>query len=1011
MNELPSLSFLLVYNAAFVLYLLFARAPLATILNAVTLSLGIASASVAIILLPAYLFLPDRAQALATLCVAIGVVSAPIAVWRFARDRVVPRIPLLEVILINIVALFAAAPGLAYWLDPLLLLLGERVFSSRALGFVHFLLQLWPTWLALGMLRRGPPGDARLRLLLAFWTVVTSAWILVGPAARALLQFDGSSATSLAMSLVASLLAVHVGLALLGVIMLLRSGEGLDSKPELPDELRFFAGRVYVGKMVWISALLLGAAVYVLLRWLFGPAGVWPRELERQVFAAAAAVALARVLMPEPAGGESPETIQQPERLRSFAGQTGGLFFVLLAFGVLLLLGWAKRGVEWVHTPFSWLPLGAEVIRFVAGAVIIVVLLGFVFTALEALGSGARDWKRLRFKSTIACLLALALYQYATMPRQHWGPEVSQETQLVRGRIYVRTETGDDQLARKVLYLEWGGERRALCDRRNGENLVSVRLVPRTARGERIAECYWPSHWARVAYPDVLYEVFASLPAPDAAAQFTVRAVTGNAAPCHLVEPATVVCDERPVPLDLDPDRVAWPYTAWQPASAWRNNPAGSATFVIDTPAGQYWCGRVQAYTGRLGQPPEWTDVVLVAPAGEKLESYALWGINSDGQARCEDVSWIKNRNTGSSLRFRYGDSWFAISARTTDPEPSVAARAPAASSAPTAPSAPSAPRVSEDPSMAPLPMRAVAREQSPCRLVTDPIPADAVLVCKGRNIVFSSSRTGFPNGFWDGASRYREVPGGGEAFIIDSPAGQYWCGRAQAYASMSRGWPTPRWIDVILVAPVEPVRGERPFWGVNDEREARCDDLRWNKARPRDELLGVKFYYGKVGDKEIWFPVPPPDPFDAPLPMRKVSRNASPCHPRMGPEPAILCRGREIPLDRRMHHPNPDWDTATGWRESPDPGDAFVIDSPAGEYWCGRLQAYAAPRIGPNEQGPREWVDVIVIVRTDARPGSTPFWGLDERREARCETFYWSKGLPGIAFPYERFGRGSVIR
>lgn len=191
----------------------------------------------------------------------IGV--SPFFALMFARDDIMPQISALEIIFLNVAAkaLIFVAPKVIWVLNPFYFWYPPT--DSVMMLWLHNLIMYWPSLVAVVLMRQGAMTNKYLRALLAIWALVIYTILLFGPAIQGVTNFDGSSLLSWVVSLLASLVTVHVVLIVLSLFHLVFGEKDFYDEYE-GTNVDFIASRIYVTELSW--RLLVASAVGY---WLF----------------------------------------------------------------------------------------------------------------------------------------------------------------------------------------------------------------------------------------------------------------------------------------------------------------------------------------------------------------------------------------------------------------------------------------------------------------------------------------------------------------------------------------------------------------------------------------------------------------------------------------------------------------------------------------------------------------------------------------------------------------------
>ena len=327
--------------------------------------------------------LQKPAQTIAVFAMAM----LPFAAVQQARDKLLASITPLGIVLLNVAVDFVPRTGvlplsLAGIVDWLPLPGGAAIPARIAIAYL-------PTWIALLALRRGPPGDPAVRLLLGAWVCWVGLAAIAGPAWQAVSSLAWDSPLAIAAGLAASYLAVHALMLALSFVMFFTgddaAAESLAASVRI-DGLRPLLA-LAIGIAFWASLWLL--AHVAALRAHFGP------------LVLALAFGLAGVLpsrMPSPV----PELPDEPSRApRAPMPKLGFVAQSLVAGAVALVFAYAMwrvqewRSAEWRSlADFTREDLAVEAILVGAALVALLALVGLGCKLYEGLAGGrAPRWK------------------------------------------------------------------------------------------------------------------------------------------------------------------------------------------------------------------------------------------------------------------------------------------------------------------------------------------------------------------------------------------------------------------------------------------------------------------------------------------------------------------------------------------------------------------------------------------------------------------------------------------
>lgn len=433
----------------FLIYVLVNGAGMAKALKLFAYAAG-ATGSFALICLP--ILLLGRVSWYTHIVFYFTLFSLPGAITLVDFDRAVPRISLLGVVLINVLAIhFAESSSWITWL----------LNPFRLDGVFTHLIGLWPSCIALLLAVAGPPGDPRLRLVVGAWTqAVGLIWLL--PIAReALVRFDATDWTSYLLSVVACGAAVHVALLAHSLVAAMK-GKLLSTSRGSVSATRVIAERVYLTK--YHPLLLAGLAV---LWWFAVDAWQASPLLANSKIGIAYIVAaiLGTLLMPE--RKREPDDLGAEiadARMFKWRSYRGTIFLFLFGFALFWLITMMNQDSVFIFGT-HWLANFVLVTSILAGIFVLNGLFAgawIIGDVLERPASG-----KVRRNTWIVALAIVLAWQYAILPRAHpQGGLDGNEQAFAHGRVYLwyATEVGRWYGNGRVVYFEeTGGPRRRVC--------------------------------------------------------------------------------------------------------------------------------------------------------------------------------------------------------------------------------------------------------------------------------------------------------------------------------------------------------------------------------------------------------------------------------------------------------------------------------------------------------------------------------------------------------------------
>lgn len=438
----------------FLIYVLANGAGVAKALKLFAYAAG-ATGSFALICLP--ILLLGRLSWYTHIVFYLTLFSLPAAITLVDFDRAVPRISLLGVVLINVLAIqFAESSSWITWLlNPFRL---DGIFAN--------LIGLWPSYIALLLAVIGPPGDPRLRLVLGAWTQAAGLIWLLPVAMESLFSFDATDWTSYLLSVVACLAAVHVALLAYSLFAAVK-GKSLSTSRGSVSAARVIAERVYLTK--YHPLLLAGLAV----AWWFA-VDAWqasPLLTNSQIgIAYVVAAILGQLLMPD--RKREPEDLgAEIAEARTFKWRSYRGTIILFLFGLALfwLIGLMNQNGVFIFGA-HWLATFVLVTSILAGIFVLNGLFAGAWIIGDVLGrSASRSVRRFAWMAGLAIII---LWQYVDLPREHpKGGLDGNEEVFAHGRVYLwyATEVGRWYRAGRAVYFEETGVvRRRVCGEGGG---------------------------------------------------------------------------------------------------------------------------------------------------------------------------------------------------------------------------------------------------------------------------------------------------------------------------------------------------------------------------------------------------------------------------------------------------------------------------------------------------------------------------------------------------------------
>ena len=596
------LTFGITAQIALIAYLLFQRVELEVIFHIISKTLLATLFSLPVLFglcllippLAALIVKPGVFQAWWSGAVALGALTSFVLALTFARDQVISRHGAIEIVLLNIAAIFASGmnPLAHYLLSPV----PHSVLASPFFWWLNFIVQFWPSGLVLAMLRRKEPHDLRLRFLLSLWVVATYIVMLAPLAWHSLTRFDSSSAMAYVWSLMSCFVAVHVALL---VLALLASGES--GQPIVIEEgpAKFFASRVELGGMKPGLVLLIGAGFWLSLRMLVklvepGPHAVSLSLLFLVVVAGVMTRFTPAAMEAEPAEAELEQEEHHGAALESLWENRKGLLALLIpVIGAWLYFGLRPYAIFYANRDGLYF---LEAIGFASLAILLCVAAWIATMVMDGLRMGNRRWIGApRRRLMLAGVALLALWQLAGLPppgaydppalAAQAPPASAVEVETALGKALYAVDNGQVYIGPAevthlsgarghALFLQRGRGRWALCrdhtDRRYTQSLAFTLTHFQIFDGKNL-ECRYTVLDSRVG-KDRQYVELRSVSDQRADVLYRsgfvenplAQAVAGAAAKCTLeAEPAPQVrCGNRVQPLPVAADSAAWPTPA-----------------------------------------------------------------------------------------------------------------------------------------------------------------------------------------------------------------------------------------------------------------------------------------------------------------------------------------------------------------------------------------------------------------------------------------------------------------
>lgn len=453
--------FVVTILVTFFIYVLANGAGMAKALKLFTFAATAVGGS-ALICLPILLFFDLGSYAV--LVFFLTLISLPAAITMVDFDQATPRMSLLGVVLINVLAIhFAESSFWITWLlNPFRL---DGVFANVS--------GLWPSYIALMLAVIGPPGDARLRLVLGVWTQLVGLIWLLPVALKSLFEFDTTDWMAYLVSVVACAAAAHVALLAYSLVAAVK-GKSLSTTRGSVSATKAIAERVYVTN--YHPMLLAGFGAL----WWFAMEA-WqesPILMQNKIpIAYVAAAVLGALLMPErqskpdDLGAEIADA--RTFKWRSYRGTVTRFLIGLLLFWVVDVLN--------QDTAYIFGANSNAIFLFAMSILAGIFVLNGLFAGARIIGEAAGRPVRpsVRRKLWFAALAIVIFWQYANLPRAHpQGGLDGNEQAFSHGRVYLwyASEVGWWHQSGRAVYFEEAGElRRRVCgDARNPVDSFAV---------------------------------------------------------------------------------------------------------------------------------------------------------------------------------------------------------------------------------------------------------------------------------------------------------------------------------------------------------------------------------------------------------------------------------------------------------------------------------------------------------------------------------------------------------
>jgi hypothetical protein len=427
----------------FLLYVLANGAGVAKALRLLAYAVG-GAAAIALLCLP--ILLLGRPHWYAYIVFYIVLLSLPAAITVVDVDRAVPRLSLLGVVFINVLAIRFAEPSswIAWLLNPFGL---DGMFAD--------LVGLWPSYIALLLAVTGPPGDPRLRLVLGVWTQAVGLIWLLPFAVASLVRFDATDWTSYLLSVAACVAAVHVALLAYSLLALIK-GKSISTSRGSVSAMQVIAERVYVTK--YHPLLLAGLAVpwwFAVAAWQASP--LLPNGKLGVAYVVAAILGV--LLMPD-RKSEVDDLAAEIADARIFNRRSyrGTIILFLVGLALFWFIGVMKSTGDYIFGT-HWFATFQFLLSIVAGLLVLNGLLAGAWLIAEVSGRPAsRSVQRFAWRAGFAILV---FWPAANLPREHpeGGLDGNQQA-FADGRVYLwyATEIGWWHRSGRAVYFEASGD-------------------------------------------------------------------------------------------------------------------------------------------------------------------------------------------------------------------------------------------------------------------------------------------------------------------------------------------------------------------------------------------------------------------------------------------------------------------------------------------------------------------------------------------------------------------------
>lgn len=355
-----------------------------------------------------------------------------------ARDHILGSITPLGVIFLNIAANFFPGDGPLPLSFAWLAALPPIPYGALRVALSLIVLYL-PALFALAALRRGPPGDPWLRLLLGMWVCWVGIAAVVGPGWTTIAEFRVHSPVQWFACIALAYAATHAAMLALNLAFVVSDKDDASA--------RSLVRSVRIDRTSPARALFLGAAFWLGM-YLF--ARLPMSDSIKASLAIAAAFGLGELLARKPAPdstGDAPEISEQSqqEKRRPILGDlrhVGGYLAFLGIFGFISYLTWerqeSRRGDWESKGDFTDDDFGTELVLLGFGSVTTLALAMIACALYEGLsGKGARRGS----VYLTAVALFLGYRAFATPLSPLWSPP-SLTDQLARAQQAARVPSG-----------------------------------------------------------------------------------------------------------------------------------------------------------------------------------------------------------------------------------------------------------------------------------------------------------------------------------------------------------------------------------------------------------------------------------------------------------------------------------------------------------------------------------------------------------------------------------------